>query len=116
MVLVGRRSTNTYVAASFGCLLREDAKHKGEQFTPYSVRHRYAKGMLVAYVSIANISEAMGQTIERPEVLCAVQEMPERTLQQRRIIWGSGTLRNGLNCNRELCIVSEDCQSIQRAN
>ena len=64
MVLVGRRSTNTYVAASFGCLLREDAKHKGEQFTPYSVRHRYAKGRLVAYVSIANISEAMGHTIE----------------------------------------------------
>ena len=44
--------------------MREDAKSLGERLTPYSFRHRYAKGMHAANVPIANISEAMGHTIE----------------------------------------------------
>ena len=44
--------------------MREDAKQQGEQLTPYSFRHRYAKGMHAANIPIANISEAMGHTIE----------------------------------------------------
>ena len=44
--------------------LRDDAKQQGEQLTPYSFRHRYAKGMHAANIPIANISEAMGHTIE----------------------------------------------------
>ena len=41
-----------------------NAKRQGEQLTPYSFRHRYAKGMHAANIPIANISEAMGHTIE----------------------------------------------------
>ena len=41
----------------------EDAKQQGEQLTPYSFRHRYAKGLHAANIPIANISEAMGHTI-----------------------------------------------------
>ncbi len=44
--------------------LRGEAKRLGEQLTPYSFRHRYAKQMHAANVPIANISEAMGHTIE----------------------------------------------------
>ena len=44
--------------------LKAEAKHQGEQLTPYSFRHRYAKGMHANNVPIANISEAMGHTIE----------------------------------------------------
>ena len=44
--------------------LRDDAKRQGEQLTPYSFRHRYAKRMHAANIPIANISEAMGHTIE----------------------------------------------------
>ena len=44
--------------------LRDDAKQKGEQLTPYSFRHRYAKEMHGNNIPIANISEAMGHTIE----------------------------------------------------
>ena len=44
--------------------LRDAAEHPGEQLTPYSFRHRYAKGMHAANIPIANISEAMGHTIE----------------------------------------------------
>ena len=44
--------------------MREDAKQQGEQLTPYSFRHRYAKGMHTANIPIANICEAMGHTIE----------------------------------------------------
>ena len=44
--------------------LRDEAEHQGEQLTPYSFRHRYAKGMHAANIPIANISEAMGHTIE----------------------------------------------------
>ena len=44
--------------------LRDEAEHQGEQLTPYSLRHRYAKGMHAANVPIANICEAMGYTIE----------------------------------------------------
>ena len=45
-------------------MLRDEAEHQGEQLTPYSFRHRYAKGMHVANVPIANLCEAMGHTIE----------------------------------------------------
>ena len=45
-------------------MLRDEAEHQGEQLTPYSFRHRYAKGMHAANVPIANICEAMGHTIE----------------------------------------------------
>ena len=44
--------------------LREEAEHQGEQLTPYSFRHRYAKGMHAANSPIANISKVMGHTIE----------------------------------------------------
>ena len=44
--------------------LRGEAERLGEQLTPYSFRHRYAKGMHAANIPIANISEAMGHTIE----------------------------------------------------
>ena len=44
--------------------LRDEAEHLGEQRTPCSFRHRYAKGMHAANIPIANISEAMGHTIE----------------------------------------------------
>ena len=44
--------------------LRDEAEHLGEQLTPYSFRHRYAKGMHAANIPIANISEAMGHTID----------------------------------------------------
>ena len=44
--------------------LRKEADHLGEQLTPYSFRHRYAKGMHSAGIPIANIAEAMGHTIE----------------------------------------------------
>ena len=43
---------------------RDEAKHNDEQLTPYSFRHRYAKGMHAANLSLANIAEAMGHTIE----------------------------------------------------
>ena len=43
--------------------LRDEAEHQGEQLTPYSFRHRYAKGMHAANVPIANICEALGHTI-----------------------------------------------------
>ena len=44
--------------------LRDEAKHQGEQLTPYSFRHRYAKEMHGTNIPIANISEAMGHTID----------------------------------------------------
>ena len=44
--------------------LRQEADHIGEQLTPYSFRHRYAKSMHAAGIPIANIAEAMGHTIE----------------------------------------------------
>ena len=44
--------------------LRGEAERLGEQLTSYSFRHRYAKGMHAANIPIANISEAMGHTIE----------------------------------------------------
>ena len=36
----------------------------GEQLTPYSFRHCFAKGMHAANIPVANISEAMGHTID----------------------------------------------------
>ena len=44
--------------------LRDEAEHNGEQLTPYSFRHRYAKGMHAANLPLVNIAEAMGHTIE----------------------------------------------------
>ena len=44
--------------------LRDEAKQQREQFTPYSFRHHFAKGMHPANIPIANISEAMGRNIE----------------------------------------------------
>ena len=43
---------------------RDEAEHNDEQLTPYSFRHRYAKGMHAANLPLANIAEAMGHTIE----------------------------------------------------
>jgi integrase len=44
--------------------LRDEAEHNGEQLTPYSFRHRYAKQAHAARLAVAEISEAMGHTIE----------------------------------------------------
>ena len=44
--------------------LRVEAEHQGEQLTPYSFRHRYAKQAHAARLAVAEISEAMGHTIE----------------------------------------------------
>ena len=44
--------------------LREEAVHQGEQLTPYSFRHRYAKQSHAARLAVAEIAEAMGHTIE----------------------------------------------------
>jgi integrase len=44
--------------------LRVEAEHNGEQLTPYSFRHRYAKQAHAARLAVAEISEAMGHTIE----------------------------------------------------
>ena len=40
------------------------AQRDGEQLTPYSFRHRYAKASHAAGLAIANIAQAMGHTIE----------------------------------------------------
>ena len=44
--------------------LRDEAEHNGEQLTPYSFRHRYAKQAHAARLAVAEISEAMGHTNE----------------------------------------------------
>ena len=44
--------------------LRDGTKQQGEQLTPYSFRHRYAKDIHANNMPIVNISEAMGHTIE----------------------------------------------------
>jgi integrase len=44
--------------------LRVEAEHNGEQLTPYSFRHRYAKQAHAARLAVVEISEAMGHTIE----------------------------------------------------
>jgi integrase len=44
--------------------LREEAKHQGEQLTTYSFLHRYATWMYAGWLSVAEISVAMGHTIE----------------------------------------------------
>ena len=44
--------------------IRAEVEHQVEQLTTYSFRHRYAKVMHAENVPIANISEAMGHTIE----------------------------------------------------
>ena len=61
----GGQALNQYLRRHKGWItLRDEGDHQGEQLTPYSVRHRYAKGMHAANVPIANICEAMGHTIE----------------------------------------------------
>ena len=61
----GGQALNQYLRRrKFWMMLRDEAEHQGEQLTPYSFRHRYAKGMHAANVPIANICEAMGHTIE----------------------------------------------------
>ena len=63
----GGQALNQYLRRrAVWMVLREEAKQQGEQLTPYSFRHRYAKGMHAANIPIANISEAMGHTIEVP--------------------------------------------------
>ena len=44
--------------------LKAEALNIGEQFRTYSFRHRYAKASHAANLPVANIAEAMGQTIE----------------------------------------------------
>ena len=44
--------------------LRDEAKHQGEQLTPYSFRHRYAKQSHARRLAVAEIAEAMGHTID----------------------------------------------------
>ena len=44
--------------------LRDEAKHQGEQLTPYSFHHRYEKQAHAARLAVAEISEAMGHTID----------------------------------------------------
>jgi hypothetical protein len=56
---------NIYLRLSeVGNSIRSEVEHQGDQLTTYSFRHRYAKGMQEANVSIVNINEAMGLTIE----------------------------------------------------
>lgn len=44
--------------------LRQQAEKQGEQLTPYTFRHRYAKRSHALGLPIANIAQAMGHTIE----------------------------------------------------
>ena len=44
--------------------LQAEAEHSGEQLTPYSFRHRYARECHRAGLSVADIANAMGHTIE----------------------------------------------------
>ena len=41
-----------------------EAKENGEELTPYTFRHRYAKASHARGIAIAQIAEAMGHTIE----------------------------------------------------
>ena len=50
---------------------RDEAEHNDEKLTPYSFRHRYAKGMHAANLPLANIAVAMGHTIEVHMKSCA---------------------------------------------
>ena len=43
--------------------LRDEAEHNGEQLTPYSFRHHYAKQAHAARLAVAEISEPIGHTI-----------------------------------------------------
>ena len=61
----GAQALNIYLRRrEVGNSIRAEVEHQGQQLTTYSFRHRYAKGMHAANVPIANISEAMGHTIE----------------------------------------------------
>ena len=44
--------------------LRDEAEHQGEQLTPQSFRHRFAKQSHTARLAVAEIAEAMEHTIE----------------------------------------------------
>jgi len=62
----GGQALGTYLRrqkASWG-EMRKAARRDGEQLTPYSFRHRYAKASHAAGLPIANIAQAMGHTIE----------------------------------------------------
>ena len=61
----GGQALNQYLRRrSVWMALRDEAEHQGEQLTPYSFRHRYAKQAHAARLAVAEISEAMGHTIE----------------------------------------------------
>ena len=61
----GGQALNQYLRRrSVWMALRADAEHLGEHLTPYSFRHRYAKGMHAAGLPLPNIAEAMGHSIE----------------------------------------------------
>ena len=61
----GAQALNIYLRRrKVWAAIRDEVEHQGEQLTTYSFRHRYAKGMHAANVPIANISEAMGHTIQ----------------------------------------------------
>ena len=61
----GAQALNIYLRRrKVWAAIRDEVEHQGEQLTTYSFVHRYAKGLQEANVSIVNISEAMGHTIE----------------------------------------------------
>ena len=61
----GGQALNQYLRRrSVWMALRDEAEHQGEQLTPYSFRHRYAKQAHAARLAVAEVSEAMGHTIE----------------------------------------------------
>ncbi|ABB35455.1 site-specific integrase [Synechococcus sp. CC9605] len=61
----GGQALNQYLRRrTMWMALKTEAEHQGEQLTPYSFRHRYAKQAHAARLAVAEISEAMGHTIE----------------------------------------------------
>ena len=66
--------------------MREGAKQHCEQLTPYPFRHRYAQGMHASNIPIANISEAMGHTIE-----VHLNGVPALNPTRRQTLWPQST-------------------------
>ena len=61
----GGQALNQYLPRSkVWMALRDEAKHQGEQLTPYLFRHRYAKQAHAARLAVVDIAEAMGHTID----------------------------------------------------
>ena len=61
----GRQALNQYLRRGpLWMASRDAAKQQGEQLTPYSFRHRYAKQAHAARLAVAEISEVMGHPIE----------------------------------------------------